>query len=47
MNEEAEINLRQEVEDVFERKFDKEAAYEQRLLRLWEDVNGAESSHYP
>ena len=32
MNEETEINVRQEVEDVFERNFDREAAYEQRLL---------------
>ena len=31
MNEEAEINIRQEVEDIFERNFDREAAYEQRL----------------
>ena len=45
MNEEVEINVRQEVQDVFERNFDREAAYEQRLLRLWEDMNCAENSH--
>ena len=44
VNDKANINVRQEVEDVFERNFEREDAYEQRVQREWEDMDVMESS---
>ena len=45
LNEEADINVQQEVENVFERNFDREDAYEQRFQRALEDIDVTESSN--
>ena len=41
LNEDADINVRREVEDVFERNFDREDAYEQRRQREYGDADVA------
>ena len=46
LNEEADINVRQEVEDVFESNFHRKAAYEQRIQLEWEDMDKTETSYY-
>ena len=44
LNEQVDVNVRQEIEDVFERNFDREDAYEQRLQQEWEEMFSTETS---